>query len=69
MRFDFNLVSNRMSFEISTLSKPTFRAIEPPNPCTFSHLWGIEYLVDLMCASSNPLTSWLRRIEALRDTA
>ena len=26
-------------------------------------------LVDLICASSNPLTSWLRRIEALRDTA
>ena len=31
-----------MSFEISTLSKPTFRAIEPPNPHS-----DVDLLVDM----------------------
>jgi hypothetical protein len=69
VRFDFNLVSNWMSFEISTLSKPTFRAIEPPNPRTVSHLPWIEYLVAQIFPRWNPLTSWMRQIEDFQRAA
>ena len=55
-----------MSFEISTLSKPTFRAIEPPNPRTFSHLRRIEYLVDQTGASWNRTVLWMWQLESLR---
>jgi hypothetical protein len=58
-----------MSFEISTLSKPTFRAIEPPNPRTFSHLRWTEYLVAQIFPRWNPLTSWMRQIEDFQMAA